>query len=524
VVILIGVPDLAIDNPQRAAAKALKTLESDRDSRLLKIDRYERGDQDKPYIPDGSDAEYKLLAHRAVTNVIPFLLGTPAQMLYVDSFRRGWTSENSEDKEPAEARTEVVQPEWDHWQKSRLDQRQAAVVRGALKFGHSFVLTEEVDGEVKSRGLSALNTVALYEDPTNDEDPIVTLTVTRWPDEADKVPGRALMWDDDLKYEVTFKALADEKSVRVSKGVRHGAEVNPVTRFTAAVDLEGRTCGVVEPMFRIQDRINQTVFDLLVVQSFASFKVRTISGMVPPFKMAAYDIDGNEIPNPESRPEDVHEYRPKINPETGRPIPDDIQFNARRWFMAEDPDTKFDALDETPLEGFIRAIELGFRHMAALSQTPPHHILGEISNLSAEALDAAERALTRKVDEFKASFGESWERVFRVANQIAGWASEEDFNGEVMWRDTGNVSMAQAADALGKIVESLGVPARGAWKRLPGVTANELAEWEALADQQDAQLQLADSARRNAVGAAPSFRLGGQQARPTDAGGTTGAA
>jgi hypothetical protein len=501
-------PDLSIDNPQRAAAKALRTLENDRDGHLIKIDDYERGRQDKPYIPDGADAEYRLLADRAITNVVPFILSTPAQMLYVDSFRRGRTNES--EKSVEEARVEVVQPEWDHWQKSRLDQRQGSVVRGALKFGHSFVLTEEVDGEVKSRGLSALNTVALYEDPTNDEDPEVTLTITRWPDEGDKKPGRALMWDDTYKYEVTFKSLSDSKSVRVGEGRRHGASINPVTRFTAAVDLEGRTCGVVEPMFRIQDRINQTVFDLLVVQSFASFKVRTIAGMVPPFKMEAFDIDGNTV-NPRTNPDDVYEYRPKMDPETGRPIPDDIQFNARRWFMAEDSDTKFDSLDETPLDGFIKAIELGFRHMAALSQTPPHHILGEISNLSAEALDAAERALTRKVDEFKASFGESWERVFRVANQIAGWQPEDDFSGEVIWRDTGNVSMAQAADALSKIVETLGVPARGAWKRIPGVTANELAEWEELYEQENAELALAGSARRSTAGAAASFRLGAQQ-------------
>jgi hypothetical protein len=307
---------------------------------------------------------------------------------------------------------------------------------------------------------------------------------------------------------VTFKSLDDINSIVVKAGTRHGASVTPVTRFTAAVDLEGRTVGVVEVMFQLQDRINQTVFDLLIVQSFASFKVRTIAGMAPPIKLKPIDIDGNTIERPDLvDPDDIADWVPVVNPETGRPVLDEVNLNAKRLFFAEDADTKFSTLDETPLDGFIRAIELGFRHMAALSQTPPHHILGEISNLSAEALEAAETALQRKVEEFKSSFGESWERVFRVYAEIAGVEGADDFNGEIIWRDQGNASLAQAADAYGKIAEQLGVPPRGLWGRIPNVTANELAYWEELADKADAGLALADGVRRSTAGDRPSFRI-----------------
>lgn len=496
---------MAIKNRVKVAKLALQTLRKDRDDRLLAIDRYEQGQQDLPFMPDNADAEYRLLAKRAVTNVIPFLISTPAQMMYGDSFRRGRTSDSLADHAVIAARTFAVQPEWDHWQKSGLDKRQSAVYRGALKFGHSFVLTEDTDKKgILSKGLSALSTVALYEDPANDEDPYVALSVKRWP-KGDEV-GLARMWDDTYLYWVTFKSLEDLDSVTCAGGKKHGATVCPVTRFTAAVDLEGRTCGVVEPMFVLQDRINQTVFDLLIVQSFASFKVRTIAGMAPPVKMGAYDEAGVLITDPAGRPDDVYEWRPLINPDTGRPIMDEVNLNAKRLFFAEDHETRFSTLDETPLDGFISAIDTAFRHMSSLSQTPPHFVLGEIANLSAEALTVAETALARKVDEFKTSFGESWERVFRVAAEIGELDGASDLAGELVWRDVGQRSLAQSADALGKLAESLGIPKRGLWSRVPNVTANELATWEDLREEDDPAAALASSKRGASTGLRPTFR------------------
>jgi hypothetical protein len=142
---------------------------------------------------------------------------------------------------------------------------------------------------------------------------------------------------------------------------------------------------------------------------------------------------------------------------------------------------KFGSLQATPLGGFIESIDMSIRHLAAISQTPPHHLLGQIANLSAEALQAAETALTRKIQEFQATFGESWERVFRLAAELAGdTATAEDFSGEVIWRDMESKSLAQAADALGKLKQQLQIPAQGLWKRVPDATQAEVEEWKRL--------------------------------------------
>lgn len=482
-------------SPKQRAVQLLAILEADRDNHLLRIDDYANGIQDDPYMPAKASAEYKLLAKRAITNVMTFIENTPAQAMYVDQFRRGAGDTGS--TKAVDAKTAAVQPEWLHWQKSSLDSRQHAVYRGAFRFGHSFVLTEKTKRGVISKGLSALKTAAIFEDPANDLDPLWAITVTAWPKSKDE-PGKARLFSQTDEYPVTFESLSDAKTISVGTKKAHGAKENPVTRFAAAVDLEGRTVGIVEPMIELQDRINQTVFDLLIVQSFASFKVRTISGMLPPVKMKPVyeDIDGTQ---------EVVDWVPELD-ENGKQIPENIDVSAMRFLFAEDHETRFGTLDETPLDGFIKAIELGFRQMAALSQTPPHHILGEIANLSAEALQAAETALQRRIAQFQSSFGESWERVFRVAAQIGGFDGAEDFSGEVIWRDMEQRSIAQYGDALGKFADSLEIPKRGLWRRVPGVTATELEQWEELADDADAQAALASSIRTATTSQRPDFR------------------
>ncbi|MGW7434714.1 phage portal protein [Streptomyces sp. NPDC054849] len=460
---------MADTSPASLAKELLAILDRD-ESRLQRIDNYVHGKHDDPYMPPQADDEYKLLAKRAVSNWMPLLIGTPAQALYVDGFRPG---EGESDLPAAPASSSV---EWSHWQRSRLDARQAAIYRGALAYGHSFVLTEKTKKGVISKGLSAKKTAALYEDPANDETPHAALTITAWakPD----VPGRARMWDGKREYAVSFKSLTDPDGIRVVAGKAHGASECPVTRFAASVDLEGRTVGVVEPMVPLQNRINQTIFDLLVAQTYTSHEVRYATGMAPPLKR-----------NPETG--DL------VLDEQGNPIPLPINHNARRFLFAEDPDVKFGSLPAGPISSLIDSVDMSIRHWAAISQTPPHHMLGQIANLSAEALLAAETALARKITEFRSIFGESWERVFRLAAELEGNASSaDDFHGEVQWRDMESRSLAQAADALGKLAEQLGIPKRGLWKRVPGVTQSEYEDWLDMAEDDDSVGQLASALTR----------------------------
>src|SRR5690606_29076869 len=307
------------------------------------------------------------------------------------------------------------------------------------------------------------------------------------------------MWNEDSVWEFTFEG---QERVFLQQVRLHGASSCPVTRFVASVDLEGRTVGVVEPMIPLQNRINQTIFDLLVAQTYNSTKVRWVTGMAPPIRMKNANAG-----NPDLEPEWVADLD-----ENGQPQPLPLKSPNRRFMFASSPDTKFGQLDETPLDGFIQSIDMSIRHLSAISQTPPHYLLGQIANLSADALQAAEISLARKIDEFKASFGESWERVFRIAAELTGEAaSADDYTGEVIWRDMEGRSLAAAADGLGKLKEQLQIPAEGLWGDVPGVTQNKLREWKKLKEEQDADLAQQDALYR-AAGSLSGSTRGGQPA------------
>lgn len=445
--------------------EALAILDRDFD-RLELIDRYLKGNHRPPYMPDSATAEYKLLAERSVTNWCELIVKTPVQALYVDNFRR--SDEKSIDAE--------VSPEWRAWQESRMDARQGAVYYAAGGFGYSFVLNEKKsDGKVLYKGLSPRRTVALYEDPATDLDPVATVYIKRWP--TDLKRGVALIWDEQIKW--TYEFDNGELNPKLVDYEDHGASECPVTPFFAYRDLEGRAWGVVEPIIQVQDRFNQTVFDLLVAQTYSSFEVRTVSGMAPPVKMRM-NANGD--------------YEPMLD-EVGNPIPDVQQLNASRFLYAEDSETKFNTLPGGDLSGFINSAEQAMRHISAISQTPPHFMLGQIANISADALKAAELALSRKVEELRSSFGESWERVFRIALQMQDESlNAEDYLGEVVWRDTGVSSLAQSADALGKFAENLGIPKRGLWPRVPNVSRQELREWGELLEEDNEAQQILTNA------------------------------
>jgi hypothetical protein len=449
------------------AIEALSILERDR-PRMDRIQRYFDGDHDMPYMPDSAEAEYRMLAKRGITNWMPLLVNTPAQGLYVDNFRKGDSSPLSELSH---------NPEWSCWQRSLMSARQNSIYIDAFKFGHSFVVTErDKKGSVVHRGLSARRTVALYEDPVADLDPVAGVYVKKWAKGEDS-PGTIIIWDERRKY--TLRYLKGEDPVRTGKGEAHGLDECPVTRFHAYMDLEGNTWGLLEPFMAVQDRINQTIFDLLVAQTYNSFEVRTVTGLAPPMKMVYNEETGLSEP---------------LLDADGNPQPDRVYLNASRFMYAADKEAKFGSLPGGRLDGFIASAELAIRHLSALTQTPPHFLLGQIANISAEALEAAEVSLSRKIDGFRTTFAESWERCFRLSSVLLDLEGGDDFSGEVVWRDLGASSLAQSADALGKFAESLGIPTEGLWHRVPGVSRAELVEWKRLADERDVDVQILQTA------------------------------
>jgi len=138
--------------------------------------------------------------------------------------------------------------------------------------------------------------------------------------------------------------------------------------------------------------------------------------------------------------------------------------------------------------------------MGVVSQVPPHNLIGQMVNLSAEALVAAEVGANRKKDDRETSIGESHEQALWLVGKQMGLTLSQ--GAQVRWRETEARSLAQTVDALGKMVQMLGVPAEATWEKIPGVTKQDADEWRTLRAS-DALEGLFAGMERQSVGTPP---------------------
>lgn len=390
---------------------------------LDRIDCWLRWSPEQIKIPNAADREHKDLRDLSETPWLGLVVTTIAQLLHAELVRT--------------ASGRSMDPMWVPWQRNRMHARQGAIHRAALAYGQSFASVLPGDTGSVIRGISPREMTAVYQDPAEDEWPMFTL---RKSTSAGKTLYRVL--DDEAEY---FYSDQNGRIEYIEHRI-HGVGVTPVARYGNMIDLEGRAPGEVEPFINTAKRINKTAYDRLLVQHFNSWKIRTATGM--------------DQPGDEAEGERVRLLLRQSDILTG------------------EAGVEFGTLDETSLDGFIKAWESDIEALAAVSQTPSHNLTGKMINLSAEALAAAESMLERKAGERKTYFGDAHCQVLRLAAFIEGRNEDaEDFTISIQWADLESRSMAQAADALGKMATMLKVPVEKLWDRIPGVTSEISKEW-----------------------------------------------
>ncbi|WP_181785080.1 phage portal protein [Streptomyces phytophilus] len=436
--------------------------------RLSLIHQWIRGEMQDIYVPASATAEYRKLVDQARFNILPLLVSSLAQNLFVDGYRPAGLSENAS--------------AWDVWQANRMDARQAGLYRSALRYGYSYATVlpaaEDADqGHPVITPWSPRRMTALYADPINDEWPryAVSVGIPRPVLDA-KTPQMVTditVYDDQAVYTfelpaelvtpavsgafseyLPFEGLAiDPAKVKVGE---HDQGVCPVVRYLDSFgDLDDGPEGVVWPMLPAQRQLNQSTFGLSMAELYTAFRQRWVTGMAIP-----EDNDGSP----------VEAWNAAVN----------------RVWHAESPDTKFGDFAETNLSGYLDSRDKTLLYVASARQIPPHSLVvgNAVSNVSAEALAALEAGHQQDIAEHKTSFGESNEQLLRLCGRAAGdEAAWEDTSAQVVWRDTTPRSLAQIADALGKLATQLEIPPRELWERIPGVTQQDVERWERGADE-----------------------------------------
>ena len=188
----------------------------------------------------------------------------------------------------------------------------------------------------------------------------------------------------------------------------------------------------------LQDAIDKIVADSIIASEYSSLRQRWATGV--------------EIPKDE----------------LGHPV-EGVQLEAtfKRMWVSENPDAKWGEFSVADLDGYVKLISMLTQHLAAVSRTPPHYLLGQIVNASGDALKTAEATLVAKVQAKMVDFAETWEDVLRAAFLLAGdqeRGTAED--AETLWADPESRTESQHVDALVK-QQAFGVPDEILWEQVP---------------------------------------------------------
>ncbi|MCI0632510.1 MAG: phage portal protein [Actinobacteria bacterium] len=440
---------LSRDQIIEAVAELREVHDTER-SRLDLIHRYLRDDPKERRlagIPSGAPDDVVRLARLSRVNLLKYIVNARVQNMYVDGFQTPTSADNLD--------------QWETWQRNRFDARQIGVHRAGLSFGASYVTVLPGEPVPVMRGASPRKLTVAY--GADDDWPAVALE-----------HRRGDLWrliDSEAVYELRGGEVSE--LVLVGEPMMHGATfegepVCPVVRFRDTDDLDDPIRGIVEPFFPLQDQINITSFGLQVAQHFGAWRQRWVIGWLAENEEQALKMGADRLMMFEDSPQDV----------------------------------TVGEFAQTDLRGYIESREATIRHLATVSQTPVHELMGQFINLSAEALEAARASHQAAIDENRIMAGESWEQALNLAGEMSGQSPEA--MASVLWRDTRVRSLTEAAEAFGKLVTELGVPPRELWSRIPGVPQHEVERWKAAADRGDAFADLEALLDRQAAGTPPA--------------------
>jgi hypothetical protein len=186
----------------------------------------------------------------------------------------------------------------------------------------------------------------------------------------------------------------------------------------------------IQGVIPMQNAINLLWAYLFLAADYASMPARVVLHQGPPMT-PTLDKDGKKIGE---KPVSMQELSEK-----------------RLLYLSGDK-TTIDSWEAAKLDVFTGVIEQSVGHIAAQTRTPPHYLVANkgLSNLSGDALEAAEGGLVNKATEFQRYAAPALREVYRlIALAIDDKALAQQARlATIVWRNPGIRSEAQLADAL----------------------------------------------------------------------------
>ncbi|WP_405560694.1 phage portal protein [Streptomyces sp. NBC_01180] len=237
----------------------------------------------------------------------------------------------------------------------------------------------------------------------------------------------------------------------------------PMVELANRARLLGAPRSEIENVAPLQDATNTLWAHALTAADQVALPARAVLGMDRPTR-------------------DVLDENDEVVGEEDLPI-DRFRSDRLLWLEKEGASiAQFQAADLTNLTSFIQVC---VEHISAQTRTPPHYMLGQMVNIGADALAAAESGLVAKAVGYQGTFGADLREVARLEAIASGDPDRAASlaGGSVVWRDAQFRSEAQYADALTKY-KAINVPDEALWERVPGVGPDEIERWKSMRDDQ----------------------------------------
>lgn len=176
-----------------------------------------------------------------------------------------------------------------------------------------------------------------------------------------------------------------------------------------------------ENVLDIQDRINRTVLDRLVIAKNQAYRQRWASGVQMKGAQGA--------------------KRPPFDPGS------DV------LWVTESTDAKFGDFEAADITQLIEALKDDVGNLAAVSQTPAGYLMNQMVNVSGDTLTKEQSALVSKIKNRSDAMGWFYERCMKLAFKYTGNEEKSStVEAQVLWADPEIRSMAEVADAAAKWV------------------------------------------------------------------------
>lgn len=414
---------------------------------LDRLDAYYDGNHPLPVAPKKAHDAFRRLMRMSRSNWMELVVDAVEERAKVEGFRFG--SDAQADKQA-----------WKMWQANAMDVGSKTVTSNSLIHGTSYVTVAPNYDDPRNPFITPeeATQVIVATDPANHRRRFAAFK--KWLDDSGHVFAVLYLpdWVVKLRSEDPVKTV-DPAGQNIRWEARYvDNEDWPIFNEIGEVTVvpfpnkprKGRGTSEIASLTDIQDRINKTLFDRLMAAEFSAFRQRWVTGM---------DIPTDPVTNQPREP---------------------FQAAVDRVWHSEDPNTKFGEFNETNLAGYIASVEADIQHLAAISRTPPHYLLGQSGAIpSGESLKSTETGLVAKVNERTVYWGESWEEVMRLAFRAAGSPKANRTDTETIWRNPESRTLGELTDSLVKLRQVLGAPLEALWSQY-GLSPQQIEQWKAM--------------------------------------------